>query len=127
MRAHDSPEAVQNDAPPPPAKAPQHAWPAPPHIIMPPPVEVQLPLVHMAMRPPHAVAGWTQLPPTQHAPACPEQSLLSQHGEPGVPQATIPAAVQTMPLWPGLSPGATQVPDGRQQPPPEQTLFGQHA
>jgi hypothetical protein len=127
MRAHASPEAVQNCAPPPPVNAPQHAWLAPPQVMPPPPVGTQLPPVQVAIKPPHAPVGATQLPPTQHAPACAEQSLFSQHALPAVPHATTAPLAQTMPLAPGLSPVATQVPDGRQQPPPEQTLFGQHA
>jgi hypothetical protein len=128
MRAHVSPEAVQNVPPkPPPPPPPQHAWPAPPHIIAPAPVELQLPLVHVDISPPQAIVAATQLPPTQQAPAAPEQSLCAQQGAPGVPQATTDPPAQIMLLAPTLSPLATQFPDGKQQPPPEHTLFGQHA
>jgi hypothetical protein len=88
---------------------------------------MQLPLVQVDINPPQAIVAATQRPPTQHAPAAPEQSLLSQHGEPGMPHATTMPPEHTMPVAPALSPLATQLPDGRQQPPPEQTLFGQHA
>jgi hypothetical protein len=57
----------------------------------------------------------------------PEQSLLWQQGDPDMPHATTDPPAHTIPLAPGLSPLATQFPDARQQPPPLQTLFGQHA
>jgi hypothetical protein len=71
------------------------------------------------------VVGCTQRPPTQHEPACPEQSELSQQGLPGVPQATTLPLEQTIPLVPAPSPDATQVPLV-QHPPPPHMLFGQH-
>src|SRR5258706_9973972 len=125
VRAQLRPEAVQKSlASAPPA---QQAWPAPPQLGIAAPVPTQLPFVHRAGRPvAHAVAGCTQLPPTQQAPACAEQSDFWQQGLPGLPHATTLPLTHTIPLAPGLSPEATHA-LATQQPPPVQALLGQHA